>query len=229
MAFLSLSRGDPAARSLLQRAIRARYGPRPPAIEGLRLAYTTRRRGPFGLPLRIDITEYYVGLTHWKWVETHRLLGLPLRRVAQMFNGSAYHLTIRRVSKTLDDPRIVESYRRRNWAALAAFLTPLTQPEVTLISAGERAFRAALDSHPLELVTVTLNGDDTVASVEIPRLNPRTGQDMPFIIRFEGNLQTVRDFVVPQYIVYQWDAGPERYAVTDAEVNPAIEEVEFSI
>src|SRR5689334_23721585 len=67
MSFLSLSAGDPAARNLLQKAIKARYGLRPLPVDSVRLTMTTRAKGPLGLPATAAVTVSFIAPTHWRW------------------------------------------------------------------------------------------------------------------------------------------------------------------
>jgi hypothetical protein len=170
------------------------------------------------------VEEQYVGLNQWQWAETKQVFGISIRKIVQKYVGSAdgstgtYTLTVRNAERKLDDPDTVASYRRRIWAMRAAYLTPLTQEGVTLTSVSATAFSAANDKFPDDGAVVTLNPDDTVASVETIR------QGSPFIIRFEGGLQTLNDLVLPKRIIYEWrakDAGPVVYTVLRAEANPS--------
>src|SRR5512143_3712996 len=132
LAFLSLSRGDPAARTLLQRAIQARYGLRPTPIESLRLAMRGQGKGPLGLPVKTRVAVACVSNTHWRSEQTMLLLGLAIGRRIESFDGGAYYLSERGRVTVLNDPLIVSSYRRYLWALQALLLTPLTEEGVTL-------------------------------------------------------------------------------------------------
>src|SRR4051794_20697992 len=78
MSFLSLAKGDPAARNLLQRAIRARYGIRPLAIDSVRMTLSKLGKGPLGLPARTEIIVSALVPNHWQWSEARRIWKIAL-------------------------------------------------------------------------------------------------------------------------------------------------------
>src|SRR4051794_27388820 len=104
MTFLSLSRGDPAARELLERAIRARYGLRPPALDSRRLWMTSRGKGPLGLPVTVHTTASYISPNQWRWEQTRKLFGLTLSNsVVTLDRVTFYEQTKDQVTKSLDE------------------------------------------------------------------------------------------------------------------------------
>src|SRR5579859_4222751 len=126
MSFLSLSKGDPAARALLQRAIRARYGLRPVPFDSLRLWLSRTQKGPLGLPVRIVRTISYSGTSYWRQDEVQRLLSVPIRRLSESFNADAYFERKGNVVTKVDDPTQSQGIRRLVWLNRAIMLTPLT-------------------------------------------------------------------------------------------------------
>ncbi len=88
MSFLSLATGDPAARNLLQKAIRARYGVRPQPAESIRVWMTSRAKVPLGLPATAHVTLLFVTPAHWRWDREVKLFGLRLSQSTSRFDGS---------------------------------------------------------------------------------------------------------------------------------------------
>lgn len=230
MSFLSLAKGDPAARNLLQRAIRARYGLRPVAVESLRLALVGRARGPLGLPARVEAVFSYVRASHGRWERTRKLFGLQLGTAAESFDGAAcYRRQGSDLSKVVDPP-ILESLRLRLWAEFAQLLTPLTEANVVLKSIDERSFQTMLESEPATVATVTLNPDDTVAVVSVQRYRESDQRIAPFVIQPLGGLQTLDGFAFPRQLVFQWgDDPPENLTVLRAEPNAKIPLTNFTM
>lgn len=228
--FLSLSRGDKEAQDLLQRAVSARYGLRPVMIESLRLTMSGKSKGLFGLPVKVQVHSAYVGMTHWRWEQSSKLLGLTTAKTIESFDAGAYYRAERGRVQAFQDPRIVESYRRRIWAMQALFLTPLTQDGAILKVAGDRAFQAIPEAHPEDVATVYLHPDFTVAAIEIERFRPMDERRLPYMLRPEGGLVTLNELVLPAQITYQWGGGePVTYSVVGTEVNPVIPLTEFTM
>jgi hypothetical protein len=229
MAFLSLSRGDPAARELLERAIRARYGLRPPALDSRRIWMTARGKGPLGLPVSIHTTAAYIFPNQWRWEQTRKLFGLTLgSSLATLDRATYYEQTKSETTKT-DDPRTVDGMRKRLWAEIVFSLTSLTLPGMTLKSVDDSTFTAMRDVEPEAVATIHLNADDSI-SVETAYYQPAQKQDVPFKMTSQGGLQTLEGFVVPKQIIYQWGTGPgEVFTIVKAEANPTLPPDEFEL
>ncbi len=230
MSFLSLSRGDPAARDLLQRAIRARYGLRPLPVESVRLEMERQDKGPLGLPVKLVIDCRYITASHWRWDQVRKLFGLAIGRCTMSFDGGAYYERSGKNLTRLTEPRALDGMYRRLWAEAASLLTPLTAPEVIVKSIDECTFQAAQDSESGIVATILLNADDTVAAVETNCYHPTYQREMRLSILPGGGLQTLNGFTVPRQIAFQWaDEPPLAFTVINAEANPKIPLTEFSL
>ncbi|MCC7208292.1 MAG: hypothetical protein IT323_13375 [Anaerolineae bacterium] len=230
MSFLMLARAEPEARALLQRALRARYGIRPVPVESVRLFMLGVGRGPLGLPLRVEMTLSFVGITHWRLDRQEKLLGVTIRRVVESFDSGSVFLTSGKRITGQTDPLVLASYRRRLWASNALFLTPLTGEHVTLKMAGERAIQAIPESNPDDVATLTFHPDDTLAQVDVQRYRPQDQRTVTFSLCPENGLQTVNDVVLPARVAYRWADGPgETYYVKGADLNPRIPLTEFTM
>jgi hypothetical protein len=230
MSFLSLSKGDPAARDLLQRAISARYGLRPLPLESVRLGLIGHGRGPLGLPVNVIITYSFITGSQWRSDHIRKLFGLVIGRCGASFDGDAYYERNGKATTRSDDPRVVDGMRKRLWTEAASLLTPLTAPGVTIKALDDCTFQAILDSNPASVATIRLNPDHTVAAVEARCYHPNHRQELRLCIKPEGGLQTINGFIVPRQITYGWEDQPaDTFAVSSAEANPQIPLSEFSM
>lgn len=230
MAFLSLARGDVAARNLLQRAIRARYGVRPIALETLRLWLTTDSKGPLGLPVKTAVTASYMGIQHSRWDQTRKLFGLTLSQTTDSITDSVYLKQQAKKVTRIDDPVTLQSVRRRLWGVLALWLIPLTGAEVTIAAVDKHILQAMPSAEPNDVVTITLNPDDTIAMVTVERYRARDKRNVKYLIKPVGDLRTLNNLTVPEQIVFAWQDGqPDVFTIVNAEANPTIAPNEFSL
>ncbi len=230
MSFLSLSRGDPAARELLERSIRARYALRPLPIDSVRLEMARQDKGPLGSPVRIQVINSSITGSHWRWDQSRKLFGLFGNKHSFAFDGGAYYDRSGGTVKQSSQPEVLEGLRRRLWAESAALLTPLTAPDVVLKSIDQCTFQATPEAGSSLWVTIRLNPDDTVASVEARCYHPAHHREMQFVIRPGDGLQTLNGFTVPKQVTFQWDDEPaETFTIVAAVANPKIPLTEFSI
>jgi hypothetical protein len=220
MAFLSLSKGDPAARALLQRAIRARYGLRPLPVDNARFELLGKGKGPLGLSVSIAVTLSFITTTHWRWDQKRKLFGITLGQSSiSYYDGVGYQRQGSTVT-TIDDPQSVAGMRRRLWAEVAFRLTPLTMEGVVLNAVNDQSFKAMRESHPDDAVIISLNPDDTVAYVETACYRSTDFPNALLRLKPEGGLQTFESFTVPRQLIYQWgNDTTETFNVVKAEAN----------
>ncbi len=218
MAFLSLSTGDPEARDLLQRAVRARYGLRPVPLDSLRLWLKGQSTGPFGLPVTRNVTMSYVMPDRWIWDETRTLFGIKRGAVRYGFGKDSFYAEGKAVQTTMD-PQDVASVRLRSWAEIAFLLMPLTMTGVKLKAVDESTFQASRQVESDCIATLHLEVEDSV-SVETTAFDPVANQLLPLTLTAGGGLQTLDGFTVPRQFVYQWgQRAPEIFMVTKAAPN----------
>jgi hypothetical protein len=230
MSFLSLAAGDPAARNLLQKAIRARYGMRPLPVESVRLSMTARAKGPLGLPATAHITLSFIAPTHWRWDRSVKFLSFPLSQFTARFDGTTYYEQNGKNVMQSNDAPAVEGMRCRLWSEVAALLTPLTVRGVILKTVDEHTFQATLESAPTNAAIIHLNDDDTLESIQADCYRNADQFKAPLTIRPQGGLQTLDGFTVPNQIAYQWGTEqPEIYTIVKAEANPQIPADEFTL
>ncbi|MCC7447838.1 MAG: hypothetical protein IT324_10490 [Anaerolineae bacterium] len=230
MSFLSLAKGDPVARDLLQRAIRARYGVRPLSFDSVRLSLAGSGKGPLGVPVRSAVTLTIIPVSHWRWDQSRKMLGMNQGDMTLSFDGGTLYQRSGTTTTQIQTEAAMQGTRHRLWSETALLLTPLTTPEVVVKIVDEGVFRAINRSETGGMAIIRLNADDTVASIEANCYHPTKQALVRLVIKPEGGLQTLEGFSIPKQLVYQWDGeAPERYDVTSAEANPKIPLTEFSL
>src|SRR5258708_12553436 len=125
MAFLSLSSGDPEARDLLQRAVRARYGLRPVPLDSLRLWLTGQSKGPLGLPVTRQVTVSYLMPDRWLWDETSTLFGMKRGAVRYGFGKDSFYAQGKAI-RAVVEPQDLPTVRLRPSPHTPLLLIPLT-------------------------------------------------------------------------------------------------------
>ena len=229
MSFLSLSTGDPAARDLLERAIRARYGLRPVPVESLRLWLSRPDKGPLGLPVQMHRTLSYTGATHWRQDDISKLFGLTIRRFTTSFEPLAYYEQNGQNVRRLDDSDVRRASRRFLWSHIAFMLTPLTMEGVTVNFVNETSFQAIRDADTTAVATISLDANDAV-TVESEAYHPTTEKVTKFKLYGQGALRVLEGLTVPTQLVYQWGTEqPEAFTVTKVEVNPHLPKSQFAL
>lgn len=229
MSFLSLSKGDPAARELLQRAIRARYGIRPVPVDNLRIWLSRPDKGPLGLPVRLSRTLSFSGATHWRQDDAQKLFGPSVKQVTASFEPLACYEKIGRAVKRLDNADVLRAARRFVWNHIAFMLTPLTMEGVTLKLVDDNSFQAIRDADTTAIATISLDGSDGI-NVQGEAYHPLAGQITKMKLCGQGPLQTFEGLAIPDQLVYQWgDEQPETFTVTKVAVNPDIPKSEFAL
>jgi hypothetical protein len=230
MAFLSLAKGDPNARELLQQAIRARYALRPIMLDSVRLSLMGKGQGVLGLPVQRKITLSLVAVNQWRWEETRKLLGIiPAGVTATMLENGIYYENNGKTLLQSDSAEVVQGIRRQLWGMLAFFLTPLTAQGVTLKSVDAQTIEVSRDSDTNDLVTLCVHGDGNIA-IQARCHDSSSNQPVNLTISSQGLVQTLNGFSVPTQIVFAWGSSKsETFTVTGVEVNPAIAPAEISL
>src|SRR5689334_9838372 len=93
MPVLLLAQGDPKAKDLLRRAIEARYGQRPPALDTLHVFLKGQIPGrigpiPAGLSVSADVFFRFPSSMNGSW--QLKRLGLTTQRAASTLDGKVY-------------------------------------------------------------------------------------------------------------------------------------------
>ena len=233
MPVLLLAQGDVQAKDLLRKAIQARYGLRPPALESLHISFKGRARaklGPVNMWVPVEAIGRFCFPDKMRWDFAVKAVGVQLNSGTEAFDGTTYHNS--RKSKSAvsnDDQQQVESMQHRLWAIAAVMLTPLGEMFVKLkanatneLEACNTKFNGAVNLH--------LRADQTLNYVETNCLNPDSGRQETFTLRLSDELVSFGDLILPTKISAFWNN--ESYfeiEPTDAAANPTITDDVFQL
>jgi len=231
MPVLLLCQGEKPARDLLRRAIEARYGINPPAIEQLQIEFTGRARvkiGPVKTWVPAKATTVFQFPSQFRWAYVIKPLNLPIQRSIDTFDGSRFHSS-RQTSEIVEDPDTIQTMRRRLWAIAALFLTPLSEMHVTLSACGDRCFEAR-NKQIDDAVRVYLHEDGMLDYVEVTALNEASGawQNLRYIVR-DGQT-AVNGLMLPTRLDIAWDDEiVQQIEPVSAQLNPALTSSLFTL
>ena len=233
MPVLLLAQGDPQAKDLLRKAIQARYGLRPPALESLHIDFKGRVRAKIG-PVMMWVPMEAIGRFCFpdkiRWDFTVKAVGVQVNSGIEAFDGKTYRTTRRSKSAVAtDDQQQVESMQHRLWAIAAVMLTPLGEMFVKL-KANAASELEACNTRFNGAVNLHLRGDQTLDYVDTACLNPDTNQRETFTVRLSDELATFGDLILPSKISAYWNNEPY-FAVEPvaATANPTIEDGVFEL
>ena len=233
MPVLLLAQGDPQAKDLLRKAIQARYGLRPPALESLYIDFKGRVRAKIG-PVMMWVPMEAIGRfcfpDKMRWDFTVKAVGVQINSGVEAFDGKTYRASRRSKSAAVtDDQQHVESMQHRLWAIAAVMLTPLGEMFVKLkantageLEACNTRFNGAVNLH--------LRADQTLDYVDTACLNPDTNQRETFTVRLSDELVNFGDLILPGKISAFWNNEPYfEVEPVDAAANPTIEDHLFEV
>ncbi|PJF23162.1 MAG: hypothetical protein CUN56_02330 [Phototrophicales bacterium] len=233
MPVLLLAQGDAASKDLLRKAIEARYGTRPPALDSLKIDLNGRTQikiGPISTWVPLDMTAYFKFPTAMRWEFVAKPLKLSIQRGVEAYDGETYRsMRGNHPPTVINEPEYVRSIRRRLWAVASVLLTPLSDFTVKVEATGNYSLRATntkLDDY----AEIFLRDDYTLDYVQVECLNPDTGQIENYIVRVEDKLITVDELLLPAKLSTFWNDKPS-FEVEPVSVvmNPTIPDGVFKI
>lgn len=233
MPVLLLARGDQPGRNLLRRAIEARYGLGPPALDTLQLQLKGRARtkiGPLATWIPLEISAYFKFPLAVRWDYNAHPAGIPIRSGAEAFDGSSYrrrhnHEPVSSLSAADE----IASIRARLWAMSALLLTPLGEAYVEVKAVHEQSFDALHTEMGLT-ARLQLQPDGTLDRVETRCLNPATGTLQTYSIYALNGQQMVGDLMLPRRMGIAWDRQPAvEFTPVAAAINPPLDETIFRL
>jgi hypothetical protein len=232
MPVLLLARGDQDSRSLLRRAIEARYGLAPPTIESLRLELKGRSRakiGPVATWVSLEGIAYFKFPFSVRWNFTTHAAGLVHTEHAEAFNNAASSKQHGSQFQRFEDAEHVASARARLWAINTLLLMPLSEPHVELRATGERSLDAI--NHDCELTAhLQLNDDHTLAYTSAMCLNNATQKIQTYTLSASDGQAIIGGLMLPGKITISWDNHPEtELKPVAAEINPPLDDALFEI
>src|SRR5262245_24666361 len=135
-----MAQGDAEAKDLLRKAIEARYGLRPPALESLQIDFKGRSRakvGPITAWVPVEATAYFKFPTAMRWDFTVKPVGVSVQRGVDSFDGTTYRQQRGGSAvQVIPDSQQINSVQSRLWAIAALLLTPLGEQFVKLTATG---------------------------------------------------------------------------------------------
>ncbi len=234
MPFLLLTQGDPIGLDLLKKLVDNRYGGNPPAMDSVRVTYQGWSQAALGpIPLKADVEAVatYRFPFQFRWEFKVRMLRIFRSQFTTTFDGSTVYEVQRGRSVPITDPAQVESARARAWAEAVYFVSPLiADHDVHVQSIDGHAFRAVAPGFPDLAATVRLNEDNTLAAVEIERMDPGDSTRKLQQIVPDGGLTRVDGVLMPARMLRQWDGTRfMTLSPVKVELNPALEEGLFRL
>ncbi|HEX2905852.1 MAG TPA: hypothetical protein VHO69_03270 [Phototrophicaceae bacterium] len=233
MPVLLLAQGDPAAKDLLRRAIEARYGLRPPAIESLQVDFKGRARvklGPIVTWVPVEATARFQFPTSMRWDFTVKPIGVEVQRGIEAFDGMFYrHARGNQSPQVVDEPDQIRSMQSRLWAIAALLLTPLGEHFVKLDVLDDNRL-GATNTRINNSLELALRANRTLETVSLTCLNPDTNRQQRFALHLSEEQAFINDLMLPHKISAFWDneAFFEMEPVR-VESDPVVDEAVFTL
>lgn len=233
MPVLLLAQGEPQAKDLLRKAIQARYGLRPPALESLHINFKGRARakiGPVNMWVPVEAIGRFCFPDKMRWDFAVKAVGVQVNSGTEAFDGKAYRNTRRSKSAAVsDDQQQIESMQHRLWAIAAVMLTPLGEMFVKLkANAGDQL--EACNTRFNGAVNLHLRPDQTLDYVATDCQNPDSGKQETFSLQLSPDLVSFGDLILPSRINAFWNNEPYfEIEPMDAAANPTIADTVFEL
>lgn len=232
MPVLLLAHGEPQAKDMLRKAIEARYGVRPPALDSLKLEFKGRARakvGPINTWVPVEATAYFRFPNAMRWDFNVKPMGLSVQRGIEAFDGTNYRSARGGKSPSIvTDAEQVSGLRRRLWATASILLTPLGDHFVKLGVSGDNSFTAT-NTQLHDAATIVLRPNQTIDQVQVNCADP-DGKASTYILRLSDDQKAINDLILPTKISAFWGSEPhfelEPIAV---EANPTIPDSTFTL
>ncbi|NWG15443.1 MAG: hypothetical protein HXY41_02295 [Chloroflexi bacterium] len=233
MPVLLLAQGDPAAKDMLRRAIEARYGLRPPAIESLQVDFKGRARvrlGPISTWVPVEATARFLFPTSVRWDFTVRPVGVEIQRGVEAFDGTFYRRGRGSHSPSvIDDAAQISSMQSRLWAIAALLLTPLGEQYVKLTVCDDSRL-SATNTRFNNAVELGLRESGTLDTVTVVCLNPDTDRQERFTLQMSDDQSPIGDLMLPRKVYAFWDDEPYfEVEPVRTECNPLFEDDVFTL
>ncbi len=233
MPVLLMARGDEDARDLLRKAIEARYGVRPPAIESMRIDFDGRihtKVGPLKTWVPLEITAQFQLPDKMRWDFEVKPMGMTVRRGIESYDGE--RLRTQRADDTptvITSEDVIDAAQKRLWAIAALLLTPLGDHFVELELVNAFAFTAT-NTQIGAVVEVHLEKNYQVDRVSVEALNDETGKVQQYNIAVGAELVSFDNLLLPKQVRVAWDDVPAyEMHPTSAESNPEIPSSVFTL
>lgn len=232
MPVLLLARGDQESRNCLRRAIEARYGLGPQALESLKLEIKGRTRaklGPVATWIPLEGIAYFKFPFSIRWNFTTHTAGLVHSQNAEAFDGQIYRRHHGSHTHVVADSTTVTALRAQVWTIGAQLLMPLSEPYVELRASDARSIDAI--NHECGVTAhLDLNEDYSLHCTSTIYQNPANGKPQSFALRLMESQHLVGDLMLPAKVALEWDDRPEmELTPIAATVNPPLDDAIFRL
>ncbi|MCU0497305.1 MAG: hypothetical protein MUF87_08145 [Anaerolineae bacterium] len=233
MPILLLAYGDPVAKDLLKKALEARYGLHPIALDALQVHFKGRARvklGPVATSVPVDSTAYFQFPNAMRWDFTVKPLGLPIQRgIEALCDGEYRQGRGNKTPSIVTDEASINYLRRRLWAIAAILLTPLGEGFVKLSQNGPSSFNAT-NTQINDQVSVHLRPNYTIEAVQVECVNPETQRTQQFVMRLSEDLVEIDGILLPAKLAAYWDQEPAfEIEPINVVMNPVFERAVFTL
>jgi hypothetical protein len=230
---LLLAQGDTTSKDMLRRAIEARYGLRPPALESLQIDFKGRVRaklGPIATWIPVEATAYFCFPNTMRWDFKMKAVGVQVGSGIEAFDGTTYRIASGgKAATVISDPALISSMQQRLWAIAAVFLTPLGEHFVKVSCISENTLQVT-NTQIDASIYLHLRSDHTLDYVKIDCTNPDNNKLQNFKLCMSEEQSLVNDLMLPAKIMSYWDGDPYfEVEPQRAEANHQISNAMFSL
>jgi len=233
MPILLLCYGEPEAKDMLRRAIIARYGMSPPALDSLEIDFEGRFRtkvGPVKAWVPLEVKTRFDFPSYMRLDFVAKPMGMAVRRGIEAFDSDLYRTTRNNGDVVeITNYEQIESVRRRMWTMAAIMLTPLSETFIKLSVIDENTIRVE-NTVMDDQLEMHFAPDGAVESVQVMCLNVDTNKQQCYRLTLSEESETVNELIIPSQIQAYWDdkISFEMHA-KKIDVNPALAQDIFTL
>jgi hypothetical protein len=211
MPVLLLCQGDAEAKNRLRRAIEARYGINPPAIEKISMSFRGRAHtkiGPVKTWIPVEAKASFVFPTHLRWEFAVKPMNLPVQKGIETYDGKMYRsqkaIGANKESVKTD---FISSARGRLWQMAAILHTPMSDYYIKVSSCGSDCIIAE-NTKLNDAVHIYLRQNDTMDYAAVRCFNPEKEREQKLFLRLSEEIRNVNGMMMPSQVSAFWDDEP---------------------
>lgn len=233
MPVLLLCQGDTEAKLRLRRAIEARYGINPPAIEKISISFKGRAHtkiGPIKTWIPVEAKASFVFPTHLRWEFAVKPMNLPVQKGIETYDGKIYR-NQRAIGANRESVQtsLISSARGRLWQMAAILLTPMSDYYIKVSSCGADCIIAE-NTKLNDAVHIYLRQNDTMDYAAVKCFNPDTEREQKLYLKLSEELISVNGLIMPAHVTAYWDNEPYfEMQPTEVDTNPSLPESDFTL
>lgn len=233
MPVLLLCQGDAEAKARLRRAIEARYGINPPAIEKISIAFKGRahaKLGPIKTWIPVEAKASFVFPTHLRWEFALKPMNLPVQKGIETYDGKTYrNQKAIGTNKESVKTSFISSARGRLWQMAAILLTPMSDYYIKMSSCGKDCIIAE-NTKLNDTVHIYLRENDTIDYAAVKCFNPESEREQKLFLKLSPELTTINGLIMPTQVSAFWDDEPYfELQATEVDTNPNLPEEAFTL